>query len=157
MKKFHILSFVATIVFGATAANANIELDADWSHGIYTFDKEFNENNPVYHGSEIELYKYENKKESLIGASVWPGYYIQSICSSVEGAHLETGSPEYDSDGRYCWCRLKRKSDGANGVFVSNALVVESAADCAHPCVNHCASDAGDDSDFRAALMSSFE
>ena len=108
-----------------------------------------------YNGTSVYLFGSTADNANLTNAGIYPTYWVQSICSNTAGAYLDRGNPVHAGNGTRCWCRLKRRIEGANGgwVFWSNS----SPTDCAHYCPASCAHYAGIIPEFRAALFDAFE
>ena len=80
-------------------------------------------------------------------------------CSSTNGTYGQTGAPS-NTDGGYCWCGttgFDAEKDGAYCSVASPSWVfyndASSASGCVEDCVNNCAYDVQNFSDFRAALF----
>ena len=66
----------------------------------------------------------------------------------------QPGNPYPSQDGRHCWCRIKADSKTYGWVFSFFSI---SSAYCARSCVNFCASNVAQSSDFRAVVFSTLE
>jgi len=117
-----------------------------WDVNFRNAHTEYNDT-PVWFTSEFD--------NSLATNAVWPTYHVQAMCSNTAGTPAQPGSPVHANNGIHCWCRLKRRADGANGGWVFMVAWTE-PYHCANGCPRHCAAHAAVVSDFRAALLSAF-
>jgi len=123
---------------------------------VWTWDQEFRNVNPSWNG--LTVFWLANQY-NLTGAGIWPAYHVQATCSATAATYMAKGNPvlptlPFGGTARHCWCRLKRRSDGANGGWVW-LFLFESASVCAINCPNNCAWGANDTA-FRAAMLAAF-
>jgi len=140
---------------------------------IYTWNLTFWDANQRW-GNEVvwwDLNWYNNTNTPQLSAplsghpAIYPMYWVQATCSATTGTYAVKGNPilpnpangntAFASNQTRCWCRLKRRSDGANGGWVFNGAL-SPAAWCATRCPIDCAYHAADLSGFRAALLAAF-
>ncbi|MDR0319493.1 MAG: hypothetical protein LBH81_02020 [Rickettsiales bacterium] len=106
----------------------------------------------LYNGSAVDNFGQSMWDASLLIGGIYPGYWVQSMCSSDAGSYRgQPGSPAW-ANAQHCWCRLKRRSDDANSGFA----FLETRANCARDCATSCANATASFSSFRTALLSSF-
>lgn len=124
-----------------------------------------------YSGGTVQLSIGSNVIQPF---SFFPGYIVMGTCSTAtkpSGCYTDTvntwtnnciSSISYSASGTYCWCRLKRLSDGvisARHVHMDNR---GSASYCAQVCPNVCAGylhsqyNGGDVKGLGATLLAAF-
>jgi len=111
-----------------------------------------------YHGrTGIFNFGGTNWNASITAINIYPTYWLQGICSTTSGAHMITGNPVYAGPnvGSVCWCRLKRRSDNANGQWVL-AGFFSNASECASRCPDGCAEGVVHTAAFRSLVLASF-
>jgi len=120
---------------------------------VWTWDLDFRNTHPSYNGSNVAW--TTNHNAILASHGLWPTYHLQAMCSNTTGTYPNRGTPHFANNGIQCWCRLKRRSDGANGgwVFVWSH---GTGALCANACPARCANNSVDASIFRTALFNAF-
>jgi len=110
-------------------------------------------------GQSVRDFNSTARNAGLTNVGVYPTYWVQSTCSPTTGTWAVQGDPAlpaipFSGTTRQCWCRLKRRSDGANGVWVFRRTD-STAADCAFICPSGCA-DANMDATFRSVALNTF-
>jgi len=108
-----------------------------------------------YNGTNVHLFNSTTYNANLTTHGVYPTYWIQAICSTTAGSWLQLGNPIHAGNGMQCWCRLKRRTDDANGGWVF-AQPGSTAISCANACPNACAFFAAGNVSFRTALLNAF-
>jgi len=112
----------------------------------------------AYHG-RIGIYNFGGQgwDATITALNIYPTYWLQGICSTTSGAHMITGNPVYAGPnvGSVCWCRLKRRSDNANGQWVL-AGFFSNASECASRCPDGCAEGVVHTAAFRSLVLASF-
>jgi len=144
---------------------------------IWTWDLAFWNTNPRWGNQNVNWDATRPTPASLqapLSGSprVWPDFHVQAACSSITGTagwstgvftsqsnialpNVPNGNIDFASAERQCWCRLKRRSDGANGGWVFD-FANSTAAVCATHCPYSCAFNAATHAAFRAALFNAF-
>ncbi|MCL1786053.1 MAG: hypothetical protein FWG39_02795, partial [Alphaproteobacteria bacterium] len=120
--------------------------------GVWTWDYEFWNIYPNYNNYAVTFIA---AWDGLTGVGIWPDYHVQAMCSNTVGAFANNGNPAHAGNGTNCWCRLKRRADGANGNWAFLATY-SMDSDCADNCSPNCAANTGGDAVFRTALLSAF-
>jgi len=124
----------------------------------WTWDQAFRNTNPRWNNRPVD---FDAGWYNLTGVGIWPTYHIQATCSATMGANAVKGNPVLPSSNTFagnelrCWCRLKRRSDGANGGWVYWGGW-STANNCASLCPDICARIAVNDTTFRTALFNAF-
>jgi len=122
---------------------------------VYTADPEFMAVNPHYNDGNVHISTVsEANIAALLDAGIWPTYQVQAMCSDTNVGSWQVGEPVHSSTGLVCWCRLKRRYDGANGVWVQR-YVNSSLSNCRTLCPSNCVGHAHGSS-FRNIMLSSF-
>ena len=140
---------------------------------IWTWDHAFRDANPRWGNQAVwwDLNWYNNANMPQLSAplsgypAIYPTYWVQATCSATTGSWATKGNPvlpnpangnsAFASNQMQCWCRLKRRSDGANGGWIFH-WTISSAALCAIDCPGNCANHAAVRSDIRSALLDAF-
>ncbi|MCL1786085.1 MAG: hypothetical protein FWG39_02965 [Alphaproteobacteria bacterium] len=130
---------------------------------IWTWDLDFKNANPIWGNRTVDW--STTYHTGLTNMAVWPTYHVQATCSATAGAMHAKGNPvltsvtngttAFASTERYCWCRLKQRSDGANGGWVF-IYTYSSSSECAFDCPIYCAYGAATATAFRTALFNAF-
>jgi len=157
-------------IHSLTAPPINIlnAISADFPR-VWTWDQAFRDANPRW-GNQNVWWNTEHDNNLSIErwglARIWPEYHIQATCGTLAGTNAVKGDPgtlpavsngttTFAAANRQCWCRLKQRSDGANGGWVF-FWTRSSAAACAYDCPLGCAGDAAVYPAFRSALFDAF-
>jgi len=99
---------------------------------IWTWDQAFRDANPRWGNQNVS---FNAGWYNLTAVNIWPNFHVQATCSSTTGTANWTtgvfttnssitlpnpanGNTAFGSTERQCWCRLKQRSDGANGAWV---------------------------------------
>jgi len=134
---------------------------------IYTWDLAFRNTNPRWGNQNVTWGNYEASLSIPLSGQlpIWPNFHIQATCSSTTGTYAVKGNPvlpnpangntAFASTERQCWCRLKQRSDSANGGWTFDRAL-STAADCALWCPDRCTDLAANRAAFRAALFDAF-
>ncbi|MCL2758018.1 MAG: hypothetical protein FWE64_01705 [Alphaproteobacteria bacterium] len=119
---------------------------------VWTWYQPFQNANPRYNGAVVI---FNASWDGLTRIGVWPDYHLQTMCSNNTGTYAQPGNPVYAVNGLRCWCRLKRRSDGANGGWLF-VWTTTTAAYCAVNCTQDCAGHTVEVPIFRSALFNAF-
>ncbi len=120
--------------------------------GVYTYSSEFNALHPTYLSQTVTIDPV--KEEDLEFAGIYPGYYVQSICTNEFGSYGEPGLSESFGQGTFCWCRAKRKANAQNSdwIYSYNLNAPDSTA-CAKNCGTVCVNAVTTNQDFMIAVF----
>jgi len=124
---------------------------------VWTWDLAFRNTHPTYNGVSVDWGTgLDSGLSTALGGhpAIWPTYHVQAICSSTPDTHPNAKNPVWAND-RHCYCRLKRRSDEANGGWISRSAN-PTAAGCAAFCAYACAFDAASQVHRRAMLLDAF-
>ena len=144
---------------GATSSAAcKSIIMTDYEAGIYTWNGSEWGLPDTYNSVTIFAFGNTGYDSGLTGVGIYPTYWIQAICSTTAGATFGSkGYPVYSSSGVYCWCRLKRRSDGVNGAFVFRNDGNFTSTTCPLYCAVGCAANvAQNDNGIRTAILNAF-
>ena len=143
-------------------------IQTDWSGGIVTFNLSEHGLPCVYNTHSVHYCGSTAPNAGLTNIGIYPTYWVQTMCSSTVGINaipgtanpsdFRFGNPVHSTGGLSCWCRLKRRSDNANGPWVSQSEPRDTTHRCANNCGLNCPNALTDARNvtFRQALLSGF-